>query len=498
MHRRRFLRQSLNLAVCLGTAALLPGLPGRRPFAAALPADITDWDALTLSAALTRREVSSVEVIQAYLAHIHRHNPVYNAVVGLVSDDRLLAQAAAADQARARGEIAGWMHGMPHAVKDLAAVAGLVHTQASPIYAGRIAERDSGLAARLRAAGAIFIGKTNASEFGFGSQSYNPVFGATGSAWNPALTAGGSSGGAGSALGVHLVPVADGSDQMGSLRNPGAYNNVIGFRPSAGSQNDTPPANRPLSTSGPMGRNTADTIQLHLTLTPQPPTGPFVPLPLNGLRIGWLGDWDGALAFESGILPLCEGALAVMRAAGARVEPVRPQLSAASLWDSWTTLRHAGRGGQRALYDDPATRPLLKPEVVWEVEQMQALTAADIARAEALRQNWFAEQERLFATYDLLVQPTAQVFPFDKSVHWPTHIGEREMDTYHRWMETVAFASLGGLPALNVPVGFDAGGRPMGMQLMGRFGDDRRVLECGLAYEQITDFLQRRPVLQSV
>ena len=489
MDRRRFLTTS----IIAGTALLLPGLGSRRAFAAALPTQIVDFSALQLSRAIHERNVSCIEVMQAYLAHIARHNPTYNAIVGQVDDDSLLAQAAAADNALAQGNDRGWMHGMPHAVKDLAAVAGLIHTQSSPVYAGRIAAEDSDMAARLRSAGAIFIGKTNASEFGFGSQSYNPLFGATGSAYDPALTAGGSSGGAGSARANRMVPVADGSDQMGSVRNPGAFNNVIGFRPSAGSQNGTPPSQRPLSTGGPMGRNTADTIALLQTQSPRPLPEPFAPLNLNGLRLGWIGDMEGYLAMEAGILPLCESGLEVVEGAGARVEPVQPRLSPESLWECWTILRHTGRRGMGDLYDDPATRGLLKPEVVWEIEQGRAHTDEDIARANALRQDWYQEQDRLFGQFDFLVMPTVQVFPFPKEIHWPTAIAGRTMDTYHRWMESVILASVGGLPTINVPVGFDPRGRPMGMQVMGRYGDDKRVLEFGLAYEQFTDHQVRRP-----
>ncbi|MDP6415662.1 MAG: amidase family protein, partial [Gammaproteobacteria bacterium] len=170
----------------------------------------------------------------------------------------------------ARGDYRGWMHGMPHAVKDLLPVAGLRYTDGSPMYADRIAENDDPLVARIRGEGAIFIGKTNTPEFGLGSQSYNPVFGATGSAWNPQLTSGGSSGGAASGLGTHMLPVADGSDMMGSLRNPGAFNNVIGFRPSVSVMSNNPTGPRALSTNGPMGRNTADTIRLLQTIAVQP------------------------------------------------------------------------------------------------------------------------------------------------------------------------------------------------------------------------------------
>lgn len=450
-----------------------------------------------LAEAIRLKQVSCTEVMEAYLAHIQRHNPVYNAIVGMVEEGLLMEQAREADRQLARGEYRGWMHGMPHAVKDLAPVEGLLFTSGSPLYSDRIAERDADFVARLRQAGTIFIGKTNSPEFGLGSQTYNPVFGPTASAWNPDLTAGGSSGGAGSGLGTHMLPVADGSDMMGSLRNPGAYNNVIGFRPSAGFMSDNPPSERPLSTSGSMGRNTADAIQLLQTMAPRPLDGVFGELELRDLRIGWLGNLDGYLAMESGILPLCEASLGSLEVAGAVVVPLMPQMDLNDLWTTWTTLRHAGRGGMRSLYEDPRTRPMLKPELQWEVEQLIALTPADIDRANRLRQDWYRELDRLFADHDFLALPSAQVFPFAKLVNWPEYIGDRRMDTYHRWMEVVIMASLGGLPVINVPVGFDASGRPMGMQVMGRYGEDRRVLEFGLAYEQVIDFLQRRPQLAS-
>lgn len=491
MDRRKFLR----CTVVSSSLLALPLVSGRHAFAAALPANITDFSALELSAAIRIREVSCAEVMSAYLSHIEHLNPVYNAIVGLVDEDFLLQQAADSDEALARGNYAGWMHGMPHAVKDLTAVRGLIHTSGSPMFADRIAEQDAGWVTRVRDHGAIFIGKTNSPEFGLGSQTYNPVFGATASAWRPDLTAGGSSGGAASGLGTYMLPVADGSDMMGSLRNPGAFNNVIGYRPSAGSMNDTPPTELPLATSGPMGRNTADAIQLLNTMLPNPITGDFTALPLSQIRIAWMANLDGYLTMESGILPLCESALNTVSDAGAEVEAVQSPFDFDQLWECWTTLRHSGRGNMLNYYNNPESKALLKPELIWEIEQGLSLTEEDIMRAKAIRERWYAELERLFNEYDFLVLPTAQVFPFSKDVHWPKYIGLEQMDTYHRWMEVVIPGSLGALPIINVPVGFDAGGRPMGMQIMGKRGDDKRVLEFGLAYEQITSFLARRPAL---
>lgn len=223
MKRRGFLRSSL----AVGVSSSITGLTGCITASSEFSADLTDLSASDLSIAIRDKHASCVEVMQAYLERIHTYNPVYNAIISMADDDALLNQALEADQALARGEYRGWMHGMPHAVKDLSAVAGLPYTDGSPIFADRIAQTDSDKAARMRNAGAIFIGKTNVPEFGFGSQTYNPLFGATGSAYNPNLTAGGSSGGTASGLATHMLPVADGSDMMGSLRNPGDRKSVV-------------------------------------------------------------------------------------------------------------------------------------------------------------------------------------------------------------------------------------------------------------------------------
>lgn len=483
MNRRRFLQGSVAVAgIALAPHCVLG--------AADLPADITALNAIDLSSAIATRQVSCEEVMRAYLKRIDQYNPVYNALVGMEDEDVLLQQSRAADLALSRGQYWGWMHGMPHAVKDLAAVRGLVHTSASPIYANRIAAEDSAMVARLRAAGAIFVGKTNASEFGLGCQTYNAVFGTTGSACDPALTAGGSSGGAGSVLGTRMMPAADGSDMMGSLRNPGAFNNVIGFRPSASESDGV----RSLSASGPMGRNTADTIQLLHTMQGSQ-IGSYASLELAGARIGWLGDLEHYLPMESGILDLCESNLQLLAEAGAIITHATLAMDPADLWLSWTTLRHVSRRRMEGYYTNPVTQELLKPELVWEIEQGMALTDADVRTANMLRSQYHSVLDRLFEEYDLLVLPTSQVFPFDKNIHWPSRIGGQVMDTYHRWMEVVVPVSLAGLPAINVPTGFDPQGRPMGMQIIGPHGADRRVLEFALAYESRTPYLQQQPGL---
>ena len=495
MKRRQFIKNTAAYSTLLS----LPFPSASRLFAANLSSDLTDLSASDLSLAIRSKQASCVEVMQAYLDRIHRYNPVYNAIVSMVSDDELLKQALLADQALSRNEYWGWMHGMPHAVKDLAPVAGLPYTSGSPMFANRIAEEDSDLVAKIRSQGAIFIGKTNTPEFGLGSQCYNPVFGTTGSACNPALTSGGSSGGAACGLGTHMLPVADGGDMMGSLRNPGAFNNVIGFRPSTTVVMDEGDANnRLLWTSGPMGRNTRDTINLLQTMALNPVFNDLKPLTLDKIKIGWMGNLDNYLAMEPGIIELCKASLIEVAGAGAQVESMQSGFNMSDLWESWTTLRHYGRMDMLDYYEDPNMRELLKPELIWEIEQGLNYNEQDAEKANIIRTNWYSELDRMFGEYDFLVLPTAQVFPFPKEIHWPKEINGRKMDTYHRWMEVVILGSMGGIPAVNVPVGFDDQGRPMGMQVMGKFGDDKKVLEFALAYEQITGHLDKRPNLIAV
>jgi amidase len=442
------------------------------------------------------KQFSCYEVMQAYLTRIHKYNPVYNAIISMADDQNLFDQAKKADIALERDEYWGWMHGIPHAIKDLAPLKGFAYTSGSPIFADRIADEDGFITSKIRSQGAIFIGKTNTPEFGLGSQTYNPVFGPTGNAYNPSLTAGGSSGGAACGLRTEMLPVADGGDMMGSLRNPGAFNNVIGFRPSTNVvMEDGDEINRLLSTSGPMGRNVTDLIGLLKTISLKPEFNEIEPLDFNDLKIGWLKDLGGYLKFEPGILELCENSLRKLSSARAQVELAQINFTPSDLWTCWTTLRHQTRVRMLDFYENPLTHNLLKPELLWEIEQALKLKEEDIKQAELIRKEWYSELDRLFNKYDFLILPTAQVFPFSSNIHWPKEINGRLMDTYHRWMEVVIMASIGGIPAINLPTGFDATGRPMGLQVMGKFGHDSRVLQFGLAYEQITNYLDRKPEL---
>lgn len=470
---------------------------------------IVELDAIELSRAIHARQVSCHEVMQAYLAQIERFNPAVNALVSLRSDEDVLAEAVQRDRELDQGQSRGWMHGMPQAIKDLAATKGLRTTLGSPLFAEHVPQEDAISVARVRASGAIIIGKSNVPEFGLGSQTYNSVFGTTGNAYDPRLVAGGSSGGAAVALALRLLPVADGSDMMGSLRNPAAFNNVFGLRPSLGRVPYGPAPDlfvQQLGTEGPMGRSVADVARL---LSVQAGYDPRVPLSLNadpavfgeplqrdfkGARLGWLGDYNGYLPMEDGVMSLCESALKDFAALGCEVENCQPEFSLERLWQTWLTHRHwLIQGSLGAAYADPQKRALLKPEAQWEVQGGLQLSAADVYQASVNRSDWYRALGKLFERYDFLLLPTAQVFPFDAQQPWPRIVAGREMDTYHRWMEVVIGPTLAGLPSMNVPVGFNPQGLPMGLQIIGPAQADRAVLQLAYAHEQLTRWVQRRP-----
>jgi amidase len=468
-----------------------------------LPATLTDAAATDLSAALRDRQISARELMEAVLDRIDATNPAINAIVTLRPRDALLAEAEAMDAAPHPGPLAG----LPIAVKDLVATKDMRTTYGSPVFADHVPAKDDLVAARLRAAGAILIGKTNTPEWGHGSHSFNPVFGATRNPYDSTRTAGGSSGGAAAALAARMLPLADGSDMMGSLRNPAAFCNVYGFRPSWGlvppdAGGDTFLST--LATEGPMARSPGDVALLLSALAGPNPEVPFGRASedftarfgegLRDKRIGWLADWGGAYATEPGILETVETALKVFEALGAIVEPVQAPYPAEKLWSSWITLRAAlNAGAKRELAADPAKRALTKPESLWEIEQGQGLSAQAVYEASKTRSLWYRRAARLFETYDALALPSAQVWPFPADWRWPEEVAGRKMDTYHRWMEIVVPVSLAGLPCLGMPAGFSQSGLPMGMQLFGPTGSDAALLAMGDAYHQATDWPNARP-----
>ena len=467
--------------------------------------DLVDLSATALARAIAARDVSAVEVLDAHLDRIGRWNPHVNAVIGLRDRGTLRAEAAERDvevaHARRDGGTLGPLHGLPHAVKDLAEAAGLPFTVGSPIFAGRTGAVDAPAVRRVRAAGAVIVGKTNVPEFGFGSQTHNPVWGTTRNPWDLTRTPGGSSGGAAVALSARMLPSVDGSDYMGSLRNPAGFCHVLGFRPSFG-RVPKPGFVAQMGETGPMGRAVADLRRLlgvmagpdpaaPLARTDGPGSGPRHREGVAGLRVGWLGDLGGHLATEPGMLDVCRRAAGVLAGLGAHVEDAVVPFDLDRLWRAFLVWRWWNALELAPLHADPALRAQLKPEVVWEIEGGLALSAARVHAAAADRDAWHAAVVELFTRYDVLLAPSAQVFPFDAGLAWPGAIDGRPMDTYHRWMETVAPWTFAATPALGMPAGFDARGLPAGVQLIGPPGADAAVLDVGEAYETATRWVER-------
>ncbi|MGA2952900.1 MAG: amidase [Caulobacteraceae bacterium] len=499
-------RSVLELAAASAAGSLLASA-APTAWAGRQGSDIVLMEAHALSKAIATRKISCVEVMGAYLDHIERLNPKVNAIVALQDRSALIAQARERDTQVARGEIMGPLHGFPHAVKDLFWVKGIRSASGSPIFKDFIPDKDSPPVERLRKAGAIFIGKTNAPEFGLGSHTYNPVYGATLNAYDQTKSAGGSSGGAAVALALRLVPVADGSDFGGSLRNPAGWNNVFGFRPSFGvvaTGGDVWQAG--MGVAGPMARSVTD---LALLLSVQAGYDPHAPLswgsdgrqflaPLSanmkGKRIAWLGDFAGFAPYEPGVLELCRTALKSFEAIGCVVEQAVPDMAPAPVWDAFIRLRWQQDGmGLVGYCNDPAKRALLKPEAIWEAEGALKLSAVDAAAASAVRTAWFRSVSRLFERYDYLVAPTAQVFPFDVRETWPHEIAGHPMNTYHEWMKAVCLITMTGCPSLAAPAGFGFQGLPMGLQIIAPVHRELDCLQLAYAYEQATQWTSKRP-----
>jgi amidase len=470
--------------------------------------DIVALDAAGLARAIAARQLSCAEVMGAYLDHIEAVNPAVNAIISLQPRDALMAQAREKEAEVAAGGPLGPLHGFPLAVKDLSWVRGIPCTSGSPFLKDFVPAADSLMVERMRAAGAIFIGKTNTPEFGLGSHTFNPVHGVTLNAYDRAKSAGGSSGGAAVALATRMAPVADGSDYGGSLRNPAGWNNVYGFRcgpgvvPAAGEDVWGPT----MAVNGPMARTVDDLARLLSVQAGFDPRAPMsVPLdgarfraPLEsdmaGKRIGWLGDFGGWAPHESGVLEVCRGALKAFEDLGCIVEDASFDHPPEPVWGAFKTLRHWQAGGNLLIhYRDPVRRALMKEEAIWEVERGFEVSAYDVAAAHMVRSAWSNAARRLFERFDYLIAPTAQVFAFDASMRWPRQIAGETMTTYHEWMKAVCLITMTGCPALAAPAGLSSQGLPMGIQIIAPIGGELDCLRLAKAHEAATGWVQRRP-----
>ncbi len=467
-------------------------------------ADLCLQPATTIARLIREREVSAVEVLEAHLARIEAINPLVNAIVTL-DIEGAHARARAIDAALKQGDDPGPLAGLPVAHKDLAETKGMRTTYGSPIFADFVPDFDALIVARLKAAGAVTIGKTNTPEFGAGSQTFNPVFGATRNPYDLSKTCGGSSGGAAVALACGMIPIADGSDLGGSLRNPAGYCNVVGFRPSPGRVPvwPDPTPYLPFAIDGPMARTVAD-----IALILQAIAGPDLRAPLSisepaqifaqpltadlrGARIAWSADLGG-LPVDPRVSEVLAGQREVFARIGCVVEDATPDLADADeIFYVMRALRYELTLGE--LLDRERSR--IKETVVWNIEAGRALTGPQVGRAMRLHAALLERLYTFMQTYDYIVAPVSQVPPFPIEQQYVTEINGIKMQNYIEWMRSCYYISVCNLPAISVPAGFTRDGLPVGIQIIGRPRADLSVLQLAHTYEQETQHWRRHPAI---
>ena len=457
-----------------------------------------------LAAEIRAGHLSARELTEACLAQVERRNPVLNALV-TVDAEGALAKAAAADRHQAQGGPLGPLHGLPVAHKDSFLTAGMRTTWGSQVYAEHVPSQDSLIVSRQAEAGSILLGKSNLPEFGAGSQTFNEVFGATRNPYAPTLTCGGSSGGAAVALATGMVALADGSDMGGSLRNPASFCNIVGLRPSIGRVPNWPNGNSfgQLTVAGPMGRCVADVALLLSVIAGEDRRDPLslqsAAMPLDA-RLQ--GDFSGArIAYspDLGGLPVAPAVRAVTEAGvrrladlGCDVELAEPDFrGGARAFQVLRALTYASGYGHLL----KTHRPLLKDTVVWNIEQAGQFNAQDVIDAEAVRARIFRDTQALLEQYDFLVAPVSQVLPFPVEQPFVRQIGDQPMDTYIDWMNSCSLITLSGHPCLSLPCGFSEQGLPVGLQIVGRYRDEQRLLAFAQALETLNRPYVDRPLV---
>jgi amidase len=470
--------------------------------------DLCSHDAIALAGMLRRREVSAREVITAHIERVEALDGAINAVVTR-RFEAALAQAACADAALAGGSEPGLLHGLPVAHKDLVDTAGVRTTYGSPLFAEHVPDTDALVVRRMSQAGAISLGKTNTPEFGAGSHTVNPVFGATRNPYDLSRSAGGSSGGAAAALAARMICLADGSDIGGSLRNPASFCNVVGLRPSPGRVPSWPVSDVAdvLGVDGPMARTVADVALLLMVLAGPDPRVPLAldaappqvrpdQIPgllardLHGVRVAWSADLG--LPVESAVRTALAPARQVLADLGCEVVEAAPDLSGADeVFRTWRAFRFVTGLGP-LLRGHPGQ---LGPNVTWNIERGLELSVADLSRATLLHA---AVANRITAFYedvDVLACPVTQVAPFDVTLDWVHDINGRPQETYLDWMASAYLISVTGLPAISVPAGFTPEGLPVGLQLVGRRRADWALLGVAHAFESATGLARTLPPL---
>ena len=469
--------------------------------------DIHFLTAVEMAQRIRSRELSCVEVMQAHLAQIDRVNPKVNAIV-TYHPEPALEGAKAADAALQRGDEVGALHGLPVAHKDLVDTAGVRTTYGSPIYAEHIPQQDALIVERLKSAGAISVGKTNTPEFGAGSQTFNEVFGATLNPYDLTKTCGGSSGGAAVALACGMLPIADGSDFGGSLRNPSNFCNIVGFRTAVG-RVPVWPSQTPwsaLAVQGPMARTVQDTALMLSAIAGPDARCPvaltdagetFNPLvhslerDFDGVRIAWSVDMGG-LPVDSRIVSVLEAQRGTFGELGCDIDDACPDFSDAN--EVFMTVRAAGMAATRAELLR-THRDQLKDTVIWNIEEGMKLSAADVGMAEVKRAALYERVRKFMETYEFMVFPVSQHPPFDVTQPYLTEVNGVQMETYIDWMRSCYYITATGHPAISVPCGFTDDGLPVGVQIVGRHQSEFAVLQLAYAFQQATGFWQQRPAV---
>ena len=464
--------------------------------------------ARVLAERMRRCDVSVSEVMTEFVAQIERLNPAVNAICTFIGTDQAISRAKQLDEYREDPEAyLGPLFGLPIAVKDLVPTKGIRTTFGSRIYEHFIPEQDQLFVERLKQAGAIIIGKTNTPEFGAGSQTFNSVFGRTRNPYDLSKTCGGSSGGAAVALACGMVPLADGSDLGGSLRNPASFCNVVGFRPSPGRVPTWPSMLgwNTLNVEGPMARTVGDVALLLSVMAGFDARSPISiresgtrfrqPLErdLKGTRVAWSPDL-GRYPVEPDVIAVCEKACRVFADLGCTVELASPDFTGA---DEMFQILRAWQMAETRGDDYRRHRDLMKDTVIWNIEKGLNLRGLDISKAEASRTLLFHRVREFFERFDFLILPVSQVAPFPIEVEWVRQINDVAMETYIDWMGTCYAITLTASPAISVPCGFTPGGLPVGLQIVGKYRADFEVLQIAHVFEAATQFYRQRPKLLS-
>jgi amidase len=506
MTRREALKLGTSTAISAAASPLLSSsIAGATP-AVPSPADeICYMRAVDMVDAIRTKKLSSREVMQAHLKQISGVNAKVNAMVTMVPEDQLMAQAAAADEALANGKWLGPLHGLPVAVKDLHETHGIRTTYGSPLHRNNVPDFDCRVVQREKEAGAIVLGKTNVPEFGLGSQTFNPVFGATHNPYDLTKTCGGSTGGGTVAVVCGMAPLADGSDMGGSLRNPPNFCNAVGIRTSPGRVSNVPTNLGwfTLSVPGPVARNVTDCAYFlsvlagydhHSPISIEQPGSQFAqPLgnrSFKGVRVAMFKDMG--LPWDPEVKNAVQAQRKVFESLGCIVEDAEPDFSGANesflAWRHWST--------ELAFGDLLATHGNeLNEYIHWHVEEGRKLTGPQLSRIEARRSALYQRLCNFEGKHEYFILPVNQVLPFDVNTHYPTEIAGVKMENYIAWMKSAYYISAAGNPAMSVPCSFSSSGLPIGLQIVGRHHDDWGVLQLGYAFEQATNIGQRRPVV---